>query len=362
MPRWLSFLLIPFSWLYGLVVLVRNYLYKSGVYTRSRFDFPIICVGNISAGGTGKTPHIEWLIKKLSEQYRVAVLSRGYKRKTRGYLLATPAHTPSDIGDEPFQVKQKFKDIPVAVSENRVLGIPSLLAEAPETQVVLMDDGFQHLSIKAGFNIVLCDYNRPYYNDRLLPAGLLRESSRGAQRADVIIVTKCPASLDKAEQDKIREQLRPQQGQHVFFSTIVYGEMKPLTQAAQESAYLPHDGKPANFKRAVAVAGIARPQPFVNEVSRYFEQTDALVFPDHATYDPEKISLIRGKAAIPNTVVITTEKDAVKLMDRDILTQINQVPVWYLPVSIAIMNNEESKLLELLNSYIERETREAAEY
>lgn len=361
MPRWLSFILIPFSWLYGLVILLRNYLYKSGVYTRSRFDFPVICVGNISAGGTGKTPHIEWLIERLSKHYRVAVLSRGYKRKTSGYLLATPAHTPRDIGDEPFQVKQKYKEVPVAVSENRVLGIPSLLAEAPETQVILMDDGFQHLSIKAGFNLVLCDYNRPYYSDRLLPAGLLRESPAGAQRADVIVVTKCPPDLNKAAQDNIRKQLRLQQGQHVFFSTIVYGEFKPLTQAAQESAYLPHDGKPANFKRAVAVAGIARPKPFVNEVSRYFEHTETLVYPDHATYDSEKISHIKNKAAMPNTVVITTEKDAVKLMDPDILTQINQVPVWYLPVSVAIMNNEESKLMELLTGYIEREIREASE-
>jgi tetraacyldisaccharide 4'-kinase len=170
MPKFLFYLLIPFSWLYGLIISFRKWLYKSGLYTRSKFDFPIICVGNITAGGTGKTPHIEWLIKNLSGHYRVAVLSRGYKRKTIGYVLSTPVSTPEQIGDEPYQIKQKFLQVPVAVSENRVLGIPMLLGDEPNTEVVLMDDGFQHLSIQAGFNIVLCDYNRPYYNDFLLPA------------------------------------------------------------------------------------------------------------------------------------------------------------------------------------------------
>ncbi|MES2690588.1 MAG: tetraacyldisaccharide 4'-kinase, partial [Bacteroidota bacterium] len=263
MPRWLAFVLMPLSWLYGLIVSARNYLYKSGIYTRSQFDFPIICVGNITAGGTGKTPHIEWLITKLSSHYKVAVLSRGYKRKTTGYLLASTESTTRQIGDEPYQIKQKFIDVPLAVSENRVLGIPALLGDAPETQVVLMDDGFQHLSIKAGFNIVLCDYNRPYYSDHLLPAGLLRESPKGAERADVIIVTKCPPDLGLNEQRNIITKLKTSTHQHVFFSTIVYNEFKPLTQAAQESAYLPHDGTQPNFHKAVAMAGIAKAQPFI---------------------------------------------------------------------------------------------------
>lgn len=350
---------MPFSWLYGIIVSARNYLYKSGIYTRSKFDFPIICVGNITAGGTGKTPHIEWLIAQLSIHYKVAVLSRGYKRKTTGYLLSTPESTARQIGDEPYQVKQKFTDIPVAVSENRVLGIPALLGDSPETQVVLMDDGFQHLSIKAGFNIVLCDYNRPYYNDHLLPAGLLRESRKGAGRADVIIVTKCPVNLSKDEQQRIIAKLEIKPGQHVFFSSIVYDDFKPLTQAAQESAYLPHDGTKPNFHKAVAMAGIAKAQPFINEVSRYFEETDTLVFSDHAHYDGEKINLIKHKASQPNTVIITTEKDAVKLMDENILPHINQLPIWYLPVRIGIMNNETNTLLDLLTAYIEKEMADA---
>lgn len=350
---------MPLSWLYGLIIYVRNYLYKSGIYTRSRFDFPIICVGNITAGGTGKTPHIEWLITQLSAHYNVAVLSRGYKRKTTGYLLATPESTTRQIGDEPYQIKQKFTDTPLAVSENRVLGIPALLGDAPETQVVLMDDGFQHLSIKAGFNMVLCDYNRPYYNDHLLPAGLLRESPKGAQRADVIIVSKCPADLSLKEQQHIIEKLKPGSQQQVFFSTIVYDEFKPLTQAAQESAYLPHDGTKANFHKAIAMAGIAKAQPFIKEVARHFDDTDALVFSDHAHYDGEKINLLKHKAAQPNTVIITTEKDAVKLMDENILPHINQLPIWYLPMRIEIMNAAGNKLLELLTAYIEQEIADA---
>ena len=203
MPKFLFYLLIPFSWLYGLIISFRKWLYKSGLYTRSKFDFPIICVGNLTAGGTGKTPHIEWLIKNLSGNYHVAVLSRGYKRKTIGYVLSSPISTPEQIGDEPYQIKQKFLQVPVAVSENRVLGIPALLGDEPNTEVVLMDDGFQHLSIQAGFNIVLCDYNRPYYKDSLMPSGLLRENKTGANRANVIIVSKCPSNLGLAEKNKI---------------------------------------------------------------------------------------------------------------------------------------------------------------
>lgn len=350
---------MPLSWLYGIIVSARTYLYKSGIYTRSKFDFPIICVGNITAGGTGKTPHIEWLIAQLSAHYKVAVLSRGYKRKTTGYLFASAQSSPKEIGDEPYQVKQKFPDVAVAVSENRVLGIPSLLADAHETQVVLMDDGFQHLSIQAGFNIVLCDYNRPYYTDYLLPAGLLRETIAGAERADMIIVTKCPPGLSTNEQQAIRAKLSLLPHQNVFFSTIVYDQFKPLTQAAQESAFLPHDGSEANFHKAVALAGIAKAEPFIKEISKYFGQTLPLVFSDHAHYDGEKINRIKTMAAEPGTVVITTEKDAVKLMDESVLPHINHIPVWYLPVRIHIMNNETNRLLGLLAAYIEKEISDA---
>lgn len=350
MPKFLFYLLIPFSWLYGLIISFRKWLYKSGLYTRSKFDFPIICVGNITAGGTGKTPHIEWLIKNLSGHYRVAVLSRGYKRKTMGYLLSTPINTPEQIGDEPYQIKQKFLQVPVAVSENRVLGIPALLGDEPETEVVLMDDGFQHLSIQAGFNIVLCDYHRPYYNDYLLPAGLLRESKTGANRADVIIVTKCPHNLSIDEKNSIIQKLQLQPNQTVFFSSIQYQNFIAITDAAKQQ------GMPLANQPTIALAGIAKAGLFINQVKQTQQQVFPLVFSDHQTYTDDRIQQLAAEVSShQNSIVITTEKDAVKLKSGNILPHINHLPIWYLPIGIEILFNEEQALLQQLNTYIRTE-------
>ena len=350
MPKFLFYLLIPFSWLYGLIISFRKWLYKSGLYTRSKFDFPIICVGNITAGGTGKTPHIEWLIKNLSGHYRVAVLSRGYKRKTIGYVLSTPVSTPEQIGDEPYQIKQKFLQVPVAVSENRVLGIPMLLGDEPNTEVVLMDDGFQHLSIQAGFNIVLCDYNRPYYNDYLLPAGLLRENMTGANRADVIIVTKCPSNLNLEEKNNIKQKLKLHANQTVYFSTIKYKNFIAITDTAKQQG-LPDPNQPT-----VALAGIAKANLFINQIKSIQKQVIPLVFSDHQTYTDDRIQQLAATASIhPNSVIITTEKDAVKLKSSTILPYINQLPIWYIPIGIEILFEEENQLLQQINQYIKTE-------
>ena len=354
MPKFLFYLLIPFSWLYGLIISFRKWLYKSGLYTRSKFDFPIICVGNITAGGTGKTPHIEWLIKNLSGHYRVAVLSRGYKRKTIGYVLSTPVSTPEQIGDEPYQIKQKFLQVPVAVSENRVLGIPMLLGDEPNTEVVLMDDGFQHLSIQAGFNIVLCDYNRPYYNDYLLPAGLLRENKTGANRADVIIVTKCPSNLSLEEKNNIKQKLKLHANQTVYFSTIKYKNIIAITDTAIKQG-LPDPNQPT-----VALAGIAKANIFINQIKSIQKQVIPLVFSDHQTYTDDRIQQLAATASIhPNSVIITTEKDAVKLKSSTILPYINQLPIWYIPIGIEILFEEENQLLQQINQYIKTELENA---
>lgn len=354
MPKFLFYLLIPFSWLYGLIISFRKWLYKSGLYTRSKFDFPIICVGNLTAGGTGKTPHIEWLIKNLNGHYQVAVLSRGYKRKTMGYVLSTPISTPEEIGDEPYQIKQKFLQVPVAVSENRVLGIPALLGDEPNTEVVLMDDGFQHLSIQAGFNIVLCDYNRPYYNDYLLPAGLLRENKTGANRADVIIVTKCPANLGVAEKNSITQLLKLQPHQSVFFSTIQYKNLIAITDAAKQQ------GSPQPHQPTVALAGIAKASLFIDQVKRTQQQVIPLVFSDHQTYTDDRIQQLAATASVhPNSIIITTEKDAVKLKSSSILPHINHLPIWYMPIGIDILFDEEQALLQQINAYIKTELENA---
>lgn len=350
MPGFLVYLLIPFSWLYGAIISFRKFLYRSGIFNRSSFDFPIICVGNISAGGTGKTPHIEWLIQQLSPEWQVAVLSRGYKRKTIGYLLAKPDSTALQIGDEPYQIKQKFPSVPVAVSENRVLGIPALLGDEPSTQVVLMDDGFQHLSIKAGFNVVLCDYNRPYYKDYLLPAGLLREHPTGANRADVIIVTKCPPHLSLAEQQHIKQLLKPAPHQQVYFSSIRYEPLVAITHAAQSV------GLPLPEQTVIALAGIAKAGPFLSHIQSQHTQVVPLVFADHQTYSDDRIQQLASEvAAYPNAVVITTEKDAVKLKHPELLPHIQHIPIWYLPIGIDILNNEADVLLQHVQQYIYQE-------
>lgn len=355
MPGFLVYLLIPFSWLYGAIISLRKFLYRSGIYTRSSFDFPIICVGNISAGGTGKTPHIEWLIQQLSPDWQVAVLSRGYKRKTIGYLLATPESTALQLGDEPYQIKQKFPAVPVAVSENRVLGIPALLGDEPSTQLVLMDDGFQHLSIKAGFNIILCDYNRPYYNDHLLPAGLLREHPSGANRADVIIVTKCPPDLSSEEQQYIISKLKPTAKQQVFFSCVRYEPLVAITYAAQTA------GIPKTEQPAIALAGIAKAGPFIAHVHSGHQQVIPLVFADHQTYTDDRIQQLAATvAAYPQSVVITTEKDAVKLKHPDILPHIQHIPIWYQPIGIDILNQQTPALMQRIYEYLHEEITKAS--
>ncbi len=347
-------MLIPFSWLYGLIISFRKWLYKSGLYTRSKFDFPIICIGNLTAGGTGKTPHIEWLIKNLSGNYHVAVLSRGYKRKTIGYMLSTPMSTPEQIGDEPYQIKQKFLQVPVAVSENRVLGIPSLLSDEPNTEVVLMDDGFQHLSIQAGFNIVLCDYNRPYYNDFLMPAGLLRENKTGANRADVIIVTKCPHNLSEEEKNSITQKLKLQSHQTVYFSTITYNNIIAITDTAKQQGF------PNSQQPTVALAGIAKANLFINHIKSIQKQVIPLVFSDHQTYTDDRIQQLAATASIhPNSIIITTEKDAVKLKSSKILPHINHLPIWYIPIGIEILFDQEHHLLQQINQYIKTELENA---
>jgi tetraacyldisaccharide 4'-kinase len=354
MPKFLFYLLIPFSWLYGLIISFRKWLYKSGLYTRSKFDFPIICVGNLTAGGKGKTPHIEWLIKNLSGNYHVAVLSRGYKRKTIGYVLSSPISTPEQIGDEPYQIKQKFLQVPVAVSENRVLGIPALLGDEPNTEVVLMDDGFQHLSIQAGFNIVLCDYNRPYYKDSLMPSGLLRENKTGANRADVIIVSKCPSNLGLVEKNKIKQQLKLQANQTVYFSTIQYKNIIAITDTAKQQ------GIPNVQQPTVALAGIAKASLFINQVKSIQQQVIPLVFNDHQTYTDDRIQQLAATASIhPNSIIITTEKDAVKLKSSRMLPHINHLPIWYIPIGIEILFEEEHHLLQQINQYIKTELENA---
>lgn len=350
MLKALVYLLIPFSWLYGIVIYLRKLLYTTGILTRNTFDFPIICVGNLAVGGTGKTPHIEWLIQQLAPTYKIGVISRGYKRKTVGYLFANEQHTAAQIGDEPYQIKRKFPETAVAVCENRLLGIPHLLGDAEQTQVVLMDDGFQHLSVKAGFNIILTDYQRPFYNDHLLPAGLLREHAASANRAQIIIVTKCPPDLNAEKQQGIIAQINPLQNQKVYFSSINYLTLQTLTLAAQKQNF------PTVETTIIAMSGIAKAGLFQQHIQSAYKNVTNLVFPDHVSYTTERIQQLAAVVASnPNSMIITTEKDAVKLQADDILPHIQHIPIWYLPIGVVFFEEQGEALLNDLKTYIEAE-------
>lgn len=346
MPFFLRILLLPFSLLYALGIWFRNTLYSSGLWSRTTFDLPVICVGNITAGGTGKTPHIEFLTEALKQHYTLAILSRGYKRKTTGYLLASRNSTAAEIGDEPYQLKKKYPDLAVAVCENRVLGVPNLLGDLPHTQVILMDDGFQHLAIKAGLNIVLTDYTRLFTRDYLLPAGLLREFKSGSERADVIIVTKCPDKISQQEQQQIISEIKPLPHQEVLFSTFAYETPVALNEAATK--IVPHQDT-----EVIAFAGIGNPQPFFDHISTHYKVKKTFAFKDHQDYHD---ALLKGVAFqynelnTSNKAVFTTEKDAVKqVADNPLFVGI---PVFYIPIKVRFIGNGEQKLLMGVTDYI----------
>jgi len=347
MPKFLTALLLPFSALYGLAIRFRHGMYRNGFFSRTTFDFPIICVGNLAVGGTGKTPHIEWLIAKLLPHYLPAVLSRGYKRNTIGYLKASATTTVKEIGDEPFQIFKKFNpDVEVAVCENRVLGIPQLIGDCPNTDLILMDDGYQHLAVKAGFNILLTDFKRPYFNDYLLPAGLLREPITEAKNANYIVVTKCPTDLSlKTKQDYI-SKLNPEKNQKVFFSKLAYGQLLTVTKAAETIAL-------ETLQHVFILSGIAKAGYFHQKVESQFIKCDKMVLPDHVAYTDDVVQQLAerfknsGAAAI-----ITTEKDAVKLADGKILPHLQHIPIWYLPIQIELLFNDEKEFLDGIFTYI----------
>lgn len=292
----IDYWLMPLSWLYGLAVSIRNLMFDVGMLKSKTFPLPVICVGNITVGGTGKTPHTEYLIRLLSEKHQVAVLSRGYKRQSEGYVLATPTTSMTDIGDEPYQMKHKFPQIHMAVDKDRCHGIEELMKKEvqPSTDVVILDDAFQHRYVKAGLNILLMDYHRLIYLDKLLPAGRLRESSSGTKRADIVIVTKCPRDITPIERTGIERSLNIENWQKIFFSTYSY----------------PDDMKGIG-KNPLLVTGIASPEQMIYDLQKIIPEFDVMSFPDHHHFTENDINNIRTRAA--GRTILTTEKDATRL-------------------------------------------------
>ncbi|MEO7975672.1 tetraacyldisaccharide 4'-kinase [Flavobacterium sp.] len=329
-------ILFPFAILYGCITTIRNFLFDKGILKSYSFDIPVIAVGNLSVGGTGKTPQIEYLIRLLSDKYKVATLSRGYKRKSEGFILADSTSNAEIIGDEPFQFYRKFPNIQVSVDANRTNGITTLLSQNEKPQIILLDDAYQHRKVKAGFYILLTSYGDLYADDFILPTGNLRESRSGADRANVVIVTKCPNNLSNEDQNRIERKLKLNTNQQLYFTFIdydddVYGKNEKIgvSEIKSESKLL--------------LAGIAKPVSFFDYLKN--ENDECLTFADHYHFSEEDLESIQNKSL--GRKIITTEKDYVRLKDSKLISQL-----YYLPIKSNFINqgqNFDSTILQYVN-------------
>ncbi|MDH5598645.1 MAG: tetraacyldisaccharide 4'-kinase [Cyclobacteriaceae bacterium] len=323
------FLLYPFAILYGMVMEIRNFLYDKNIRKSASFDRIIISVGNLSVGGTGKSPMVEYVVRLLKNKYKVATLSRGYKRKTKGYKSATLEDTPDLIGDEPYQFFKKFgNEIVVAVGEERAFAIPFMCAEYPEIEVIVLDDAFQHRVVNRDFSIVTTRYDKLFYKDHLLPVGTLRENPENVKRADVVVVTNSPDTLSDKEMEPIKMAISRYTEAEVFFSSVHYGVPVSLTTD--------------NFvhEKVIAVAGIANPTSFFNYVNENWQLMETVSFPDHYSYSQEDVIKLTEKLKKEEKVtLLLTEKDAVKWNTEKIQSVIQEYSVFFIPIEMNFIKN-----------------------
>ncbi len=348
--------LLPFSWLYGIGVKIRNELFEIGVLKSKSYDIPVISIGNITVGGTGKTPHTEYLIRLLQKRYKVAVLSRGYKRKSKGFVLAQPDTPMHAIGDEPYQMKQKFPDIYVAVDKDRRNGIEALCNKqvAPGTEVILLDDAFQHRYVKPGINILLVDYHRMICDDKLLPAGRLREPIEGKRRANIVIVTKCPKDMKPMEYRVIRKRLKLYPYQSLYFSTLKYGSLSHLFRKEQLSLK-----ETVRHKNIMLLTGIASPEQMKMDLENHGAKTTPMAFEDHHYFSVKDIAEInKSFSRMPEPkLVVTTEKDATRLKNLKGLSEEVQNALYALPIEIEILQNQQESFNENITGYVFKNSR-----
>ena len=347
--------LLPLSWLYGLGVKFRNMLFEIGILHSESFDVPVISVGNITVGGTGKTPHVEYLIELLKDKAKVAVLSRGYKRRTRGFVIADDNATAKTIGDEPLQMKRKYgDDITVAVDRKRCHGIRQLTSDEDGIDVILLDDAFQHRYVKPGVNILLVDYHRLIIYDKLLPAGRLREPLSGKNRADIVIVTKCPHDLKPMEFRVITKAMNLYPFQRLFFTCLEYRNITPVFGSGEQS--LDSIGKDCHI---LLLTGIASPQQMIEDLSPRCPHITPLTFGDHHTFTSSDVARINNEfAALPHPkMIITTEKDATRLIAVEGLSEEVRGAMFALPVKIRFMLGQEESFNEKIIGYVRKNSR-----
>lgn len=352
--------LLPLSFLYGMGVRFRNMLFDTGILESRSFPIPVISVGNITVGGAGKTPHVEYLIRLLCETKRVSVLSRGYKRRTKGYLLASSSSTSLELGDEPYQMYLKYgRQVHVAVSANRCEGIERLCSdpETKDTDVILLDDAFQHRYVKPGVNILLVDYHRLIVYDKLLPAGRLREPKDGKRRADIVIVTKCPPDLRPMDFRVITKALNLYPYQKLFFTTIEYGDLIPLFSNSRSLAL----SEITSDFEVFVLSGIASPQHLLCDIQKHTENVIPMTFRDHHLFTPKDIARINNTfdSLSSKRIIITTEKDAARLVGLDGLSDDVRNHIYALPIKTTFLLEQQEQFDEFILSYVLKNSKDS---
>ena len=353
--------LLPLSWLYGLGVGFRNLLFEMGILKSRPYSTPVISVGNITVGGTGKTPHVEYLIRLLKDRAKVAVLSRGYKRKTSGFVLAGDDATVRTIGDEPYQMKTKFPDITVAVDKKRTRGIEKLTSGdyVKDIDVILLDDAFQHRYVKPGINILLVDYHRLIIYDKLLPAGRLREPVVSKNRADIVIVTKCPKDLKPMEFRVITKAMSLYPYQQLFFSTHEFETLRPVFPTAPNAEITQTLSESLADKNVLLLTGIASPEQMLIDLKSYAKEVTPLAFSDHHDFKKKDVDRINEAFnALPSPkLIVTTEKDETRLKQVEGLSDEVKSRLYVLPIKIEILLDQENTFNQSIINYVRKNSR-----
>ncbi|ETZ19984.1 tetraacyldisaccharide 4'-kinase [Pedobacter sp. V48] len=351
MIKYLRLLLLPFSVLYGLVVLIRNKLYDTGVFKQTNFDLPVICVGNLVVGGSGKSPVTEYLVNLLFDK-RIAILSRGYGRKTRGYVLADASANAETIGDEPMQFYNKFPNVTVAVCEDRVTGINLLKSNH---DIIILDDAFQHRSVKPGFSILLFEYQKLLRPQFLLPAGNLREPFKGYHRAQALLVTKGPEKIDTLQKQACLNRFDTTVKEKLAFSFLTYGSLTHLISKEQRPL-----ASISSVTSVFLLTGIANPLPLLTQLQKYTQRIDHHEYPDHYRFTVQNIQqLVNAFKNDPSEekIIITTEKDAQRLFDDVLKELLLNLPVFYLPVKITLQEEDKTTFDQKILDYVSSTTR-----
>lgn len=353
----LLYVCTPLSWIYGGVTRVRNKLFDWGILKEEKFDIPVVCVGNITVGGTGKTPHVEYIVSNLASAMNVAVLSRGYKRKTKGFIVANSKSTPEVLGDEPYQIYQKYgMKVKVAVCENRRKGIRELMKAYPELQLIVLDDAYQHRYVKPKVSVLLMDYNRPIYKDKLLPLGRLRESAHAVNRADMMIVTKCPENIMPLNFRLVSKDLDLMPYQKLFFSRYEYGGLLPVFP--DDAPYRVTLPQLTSSDSVLLLTGIAHPRYFVRHFRNYSFKVKVDHFPDHHDFsrsDLERLAQKFKNLSGEHKIIVTTEKDAVRLAHNPYFPQKLKPFTFYMPIAVKMVSGlDDSNFIEELKEAIER--------